>query len=177
MRRMAQCSRGSRHRLQIWPMVNLADLAGQTPIWCHQGDGANGEACFGQCFGSGQWGSQATDVPRSSQARGIRRRHPSCPCTSWPFSSPPQSQYAVAEALLLLCPGDYRWHRPKWCVPGDGVAGQDAEQSSDVRSRRTRWLFFYMFLGPFCKVAGPISYCLVLLDLYVIFWTSFHWHR
>ena len=50
---------------------DLADLAGQTPICCHQGDGAIGEACFGQCFRSGQWGNKVADVPRSSQARGI----------------------------------------------------------------------------------------------------------
>ena len=73
MSRMAQWSRGSRHRLQIWPMVNLADLAGQTPIWCHQGDGANGEACFGQCFRSGQWGSQAANVHKLGAYDGVIR--------------------------------------------------------------------------------------------------------
>ena len=73
MSRMAQWSRGSRHRLQIWPTVNLADLAGQTPIWCHQGDGANGEACFGQCFRSGQWGSQAANVHKLGAYDGVIR--------------------------------------------------------------------------------------------------------
>ncbi|KAK1647520.1 hypothetical protein QYE76_065325 [Lolium multiflorum] len=54
-------------------MVNLADLAGQTPIWCHQGDGANGEACFGQCFRSSQWGSQAAKVHKLGAYDGIIR--------------------------------------------------------------------------------------------------------
>ncbi|KAK1695871.1 hypothetical protein QYE76_012568 [Lolium multiflorum] len=54
-------------------MVNLADLAGQTPIWCHQCDGANGEACFGQCFRSGQWGSQAAKVHKLGAYDGVIR--------------------------------------------------------------------------------------------------------
>jgi hypothetical protein len=54
-------------------MVNLADLAGQTPIWCHQCDGANGEACFGQCFRSGQWGSQAANVHKLGAYDGVIR--------------------------------------------------------------------------------------------------------
>jgi hypothetical protein len=46
------------------------------------------------------------------------------PCAGCPSTS---SQYAVVEALLLLRPGDYRRHLPRWCVLGDGVAGKDAE--------------------------------------------------
>ena len=52
---------------------DLADLAGQTPIWCHQCDGANGEACFGQCFRSGQWGSQAAKVHKLGAYDGVIR--------------------------------------------------------------------------------------------------------
>ena len=52
---------------------DLADLASQTPIWCHQGDGANGEACFGQCFRSGQWGSQAAKVHKLGAYDGVIR--------------------------------------------------------------------------------------------------------
>jgi hypothetical protein len=52
---------------------DLADLAGQTPIWCHQCDGANGEACFGQCFRSGQWGSQAANVHKLGAYDGVIR--------------------------------------------------------------------------------------------------------
>lgn len=126
---------------------------------------------------------QRSDFPwrKGAQARRTEKIVVGLCLTQFPQQNPYRrvrpigdEKYPLADDFETL---SIRTFLVVWCVPGDGVAGKDAEQRSDVRSRRTRLIFFYMFWGPFCKVAGPISYCLVLLDLYVIFWTSFHLHR
>ncbi|KAK1614380.1 hypothetical protein QYE76_019897 [Lolium multiflorum] len=126
MSRMAQWSRGSRHR-QIWPVVNLADHAGQTPIGAINVMALTVRLAL---VSAGQWGSQAAKVHKLGAYDGVIRL-----ARAHLGLFPSQSQYAVAKALLLLRPGDYRRHRPKWCVPGDGVAGKDAEQRSDMDGR------------------------------------------
>jgi hypothetical protein len=109
----------------------------------------------------------------------VRRRGPSCLCSSWPIGGSPRPRssgistswpHAISEALELQLE-IHRCCHPKWFVPGDGVAALGVELVVMLRWRRAsriRLLFIFSFRGPFCKSAGPGCVIFSFVDLLVI---------